>query len=63
MVNKKIIGILICIFLISIPAGVLSSATTTTKLSNEKPSNYSYSHNILGEFFTMTTCVPCKYDF
>jgi len=62
MVNKKIIGILVCMFLISIPAGVLSSANTSLKLSNEESANYTYSHNILGEFFTMSTCVPCKYS-
>jgi len=62
MLNKKIIGIFVCIFLLSISAGALSSANTTIKFSNKESSNFSYSHNILGEFFTMTTCVPCKYS-
>jgi hypothetical protein len=62
MLNKKIIGIFLCIFLLSISAGALSSANTLIKFSNKEVANFSYSHNILGEFFTMTTCVPCKYS-
>ena len=62
MLNKKIIGIFLCIFLLSISAGALSSANTTIKFLNKESANFSYSHNILGEFFTMTTCVPCKYS-
>jgi len=62
MVNKKIIGFLVCMFLLSISAGALSSANASIKLSNKESANLTYSHNILGEFFTMTTCVPCKYS-
>ncbi len=62
MLNKKIIGIFICIFLLSISAGAITSANISVNFSNIESANFSYSHNILGEFFTMTTCVPCKYS-
>ena len=42
-------------------AGAMSSINTTTKSEDPEPFDKSYSHNILGEYFTMTTCVPCKY--
>jgi hypothetical protein len=62
MLNKKTIGIFVCIFLLSISTGALTSANTSIIYSNKESANFSYSHNILGEFFTMTTCVPCKYS-
>jgi hypothetical protein len=62
MLNIKIIGILVCMFLLSISAGALSSANISMKLLNKESANMAYSHNILGESFTMTTCVPCKYS-
>ena len=62
MLNKKIIIIFVCIFLLSISTGALTSAKTSINYSYRESANFSYSHNILGEFFTMTTCVPCKYS-
>ena len=60
--NKKIIAILICMSFLNIYTGPSSSADTEKKLLNNKSSDMLYTHNIIGEFFTMTTCVPCKYS-
>jgi hypothetical protein len=50
--------------MLSTVAGSLPSTDIGIKQSeNEtKSSNMAYSHDILGEFFTLTTCVPCKYS-
>jgi hypothetical protein len=38
----------------------ISSANTQKKSIDSNPTNADYSHAILTEFFTITTCVPCK---
>ena len=60
----KIVAILVCMLMISSMAGALSSINTSTKMLDiePQPAENSYSHDILGEFFTLTTCVPCKYS-
>lgn len=42
-------------------AGAFSTVNTSSEPSEDETPNNAYSHSILGEFFTMTTCVPCKY--
>lgn len=60
----KIITILVCMLMLSTVAGSLPSNDTAIKQSENETesSNMAYSHDILGEFFTLTTCVPCKYS-
>jgi hypothetical protein len=62
--KKKIVAILVCMFMLSTVAGSIPSTNTSTKPSENEtePSEMGYSHNILSEFFTLTTCVPCKYS-
>ena len=57
----KIITILICTLMLSTFATAFSSEKTQIEPPNNETTNRDYSHNILGEYFTMTTCVPCKY--
>jgi hypothetical protein len=40
--------------------GAFTSATTQKNSKETEPIGRDYSHTILGEYFTMTTCVPCK---
>ena len=61
MKGRKIVYILACMLILSSIVGALSSANATIKSNDPKPIDKSYSHTILGEYFTMTTCVPCKY--
>jgi hypothetical protein len=61
--RRIIIGVLISMLVISSGMGAFTSATTQKKLKDPIPiDDRDYSHNIFGEFFTMTTCVPCKYS-
>jgi len=61
MIKKSIIFILVLMLIIPTISVTLSSTKITNESSEEQPNDKGYSHNILGEFFTMTTCVPCKY--
>ena len=60
----KIVTIIVCMLMLSTVAGSIPSTNTSTKPSENEtePSEMDYSHNILGEFFTLTTCQPCKYS-
>ena len=60
----KIVAILVCMLMLSTVAGSLPSTDTSIiQTENEtESSDRSYSHDIFGEFFTLTTCVPCKYS-
>ena len=42
--------------------GALPSAVTATKSKDIQSDNKDFSHNSFGEYFTMTTCIPCKYS-
>ena len=60
----KIISILIFILLITTyvqAASPLNNSLREIPNSNPKFSEKTFSHNILGEFFTITTCTYCKY--
>ena len=59
--RRKIVYILVCMLVFTTFAGAISSTNTSTKSNDDEPANRAYSHSILGEYFTMTTCVPCKY--
>jgi hypothetical protein len=58
--KEKIVAILVCMLMLSTVAGAFSVNTSTKSSTSESP-NLAYSHDILGEFFTLTTCVYCKY--
>jgi hypothetical protein len=61
----KIVYVLVGMLMLSSIVGALPFANAPIKSNEGKPTNKpidkAYSHNVLGEFFTMTTCVPCKY--
>ena len=59
--KEKVICILICLLLTLSFFGTISSAIIQKKSIDSEPINPDYSHNILGEFFTMTTCIPCRF--
>ena len=59
--KEKIIFIFIFMLIFPTIAGAFS-IDMPKKLSNEKNFTETYSHDILGEYFTMTTCQPCKYS-
>ena len=61
--QKKIVGIVFCMLVFTTFAGAISSSNTEVeeKSLNKTSTEEGYSHTILGEYFTMTTCVPCKY--
>jgi len=59
--RRIIIGVLISMLVLSSGMGAFTSATTQKKSIDPEPIA-DYSHNVLGEFFTLTTCVPCKYS-
>lgn len=59
---KKIIILALVIILVSSTVvGVSSGPKSTEKTIDNKPVKLDYSHKILAEYFTMTTCIPCKY--
>ena len=61
--KRIIIGVLISMLVLSSGMGAFSAAVTPKRPTEPEPiEDRDYSHNILGEFFTMTTCVPCKYS-
>ena len=57
----KIVCILVCMLMLLSVIGTLSSAIPSPKSDDTKSGNKAYSHKVLGEFGTATTCVPCKY--
>lgn len=59
--NKKLIIALIVFTLVFSSLGNLSSANIKYKSKTLEPLT-DYSHNVFGEYFTLTTCVPCKYS-
>jgi hypothetical protein len=61
--REKIIGILICMMMFSTVAVALSQSNMQIESSDNKieSNDRSYTHTVLGEYGTMTTCVPCKY--
>jgi hypothetical protein len=60
--RRIIIGVLFSMLVLSSGMGAFTAATTQEKIIEPEPIDYrDYSHNIFAEFFTMTTCVPCKY--
>jgi len=61
IMKRKIFCILVWILMFSSAASVMSSANISIKPTDPEPRDRDYSHNILGEYFTQTTCVPCKY--
>jgi hypothetical protein len=60
--KEKLLCFFVSMLLLLSYVGVISSANVQKKSLNPEPINPDYSHTILGEFFTMTTCVPCKYS-
>ncbi|MFW6121107.1 MAG: hypothetical protein ACOC80_09450, partial [Petrotogales bacterium] len=58
--KEKFIYVIICVLIISTIAGAAASASIKS-IERANVSTESYSHNILGEYFTYTTCQPCKY--
>jgi hypothetical protein len=63
MKGRKFVYILSSMLVLSSIVGALSSANTIIKSNDIEPEpiDKSYSHTVFSEFFTMTTCVPCKY--
>ena len=59
--KTKVVCILICMLMLTTVSGAISTVNKETKPIVE-PNEKGYSHDILGEFFTLTTCVPCKYS-
>jgi hypothetical protein len=59
---KIIIYILVCMLVFPTVLGTVSSSNTeAVKSLGKATADMSFSHTILGEFFTLTTCDPCKY--
>ena len=58
--NKKILCIIVCILMLSI-SGNLISQSKELKTYDKSTSDRDYTHTILAEYFTYTTCEPCKY--
>jgi len=58
--NKKILCIIVCMLMLSISGNLLSQSKELKTYDKSTASN-GYSHNIIGEYFTYTTCEPCKY--
>ncbi|KYK23086.1 hypothetical protein AYK24_01340 [Thermoplasmatales archaeon SG8-52-4] len=61
--REKIIGIIICLMMFSTVAGAFTQLDMPLEPKDTKSesSDRAYTHNVLGEYGTMTTCVPCKY--
>ena len=57
----KIIPILICMLMLTTFANGITHEKTANEPPENETNNRDYSHSIIGEYFTMTTCVPCKY--
>lgn len=61
--REKIIGILICMLMFSTVAGAFTSINLPQESSDSEieSTDRGNTHSVLGEYGTMTTCVPCKY--
>ncbi len=59
--QKKIVGIIICILLFTTFAGAVSPSYNSTKSKNSEPVTAATTHTVLSEFGTYTTCTYCKY--
>jgi hypothetical protein len=59
--KNKLLCIFVCMLFFLTLIGTFSSADVRKKTLDSEPINPDYSHKILAEYFTMTTCVPCKY--
>jgi hypothetical protein len=60
---KIIIYMLVCMMLFPTVLGTVSSPSIeVVKSLGKATANRSFSHTILGEFFTLTTCEYCKYS-
>ena len=57
--NKKIIGIMICMILFSLLAGIVSSTKTSTKILSEMNPHRTYSHSVFVEVATSQNCKKC----
>ena len=58
--RRIIIGVLISMLVISSCMGAFTAATVQKELEDPEPTK-AQTHTVLGEYFTLTTCVPCKY--
>ncbi len=60
----RIVVILVCMLMLTTVAGSLPSTDKAIKQTEGETelSNMAYSHDIIGEFFTLTTCFPCRYS-
>ncbi len=59
--QKKLIGLLVCMLMFPIVAGIVPSTNTSTESIGQVIVDRSYSHTILGEFGTNSTNVSCCY--
>ncbi len=59
--KEKLLCIFVCLLLSLSFIGTISSATIQKKSMDPEPIA-DYSHYVFGEYFTLTTCVPCKYS-
>ena len=59
--KNKILCILILLMIILSIFGAISFSAKKVKSPVKSTSGMDYSHTILAEYFTMTTCEPCKY--
>ena len=59
--KRIIIGALISMLVLSSFMGAFTSATAQKESIDTEPIGRDYTHNVFGEYFTATTCVPCKY--
>lgn len=60
--RKKLLAIIVFLLLSFSFFGTISSAYKEDKLIYKRPIYNEYSHTILGEFFTNTSIIPCKYS-
>jgi hypothetical protein len=60
--RKIIICLIMYMLVFTTVAGAISSINLPMKSKDKGNASMSYSHTIIGEFFTMTTCEPCKYS-
>ena len=58
--NKKILCIIVCMLMLSI-SGNLISQSKELKTYDKSTNDRDYTHTMIAEYFTYTTCEPCKY--
>jgi glutaredoxin len=59
--KEKALGFFACTLLLLSFIATISSANVQKQSFDHDPINPDYSHTMLGEYFTLTTCVPCKF--